>query len=872
MTKGSEGKGSNPAGHSGQKITRSQTGESVATQALDEHVSVPGSGLTAVTGASALTASALSYNPSVSTHSPVMTTTTITSSTNTHTFADPCTSADRDHLSSGVSLSSDNESGFRMFEDAGKRQSRRLPPTPRQSDASQPTKASWVRDHRDQSPYQYWGSGVRPKATSMAQSSQLADNDDKGIMRELITVLNTVMERLPVPVNDQHDNGESKNTPYTGPQRKTVPTSELKKISSGRRQDLRTQKEVSPHMSDHYAPRGTYSNRSSAWRDQRDSRPSVNHSDKQKSAGRTSKPSHSRLRKMPTVLSESDDMSPPRRRHSQRIHCSSYSSDFEFNSCTDSPSDIYSEASSHKNERTAVGRYHRDSHSRNVRLPPFTGKEPWKVYFNRFEDVARLEGWSETTKLRELLPRLQGQAGEFVYEQLSGDVRSNFRRLVRELKHRYRKVETTRTYSAQFSNRIKKSGESVENYAADLKRLYDKALANRDRSTRREDLLRRFLDGILDEGARFQVEYVKEPKHIDAAVYEVVNFVDTRKRSAINVPDSRHRPAREVHEATDLESMQSYSGGDVRSAHKQKHGARKQTGGNADKHSGKPPQSNPVQNEDNSILKRIEDLLLQQQQPPQGNVSWGKTYPDKQPWSSQAPRLSQRPGACYRCGGQGHYARECQSNWGGTQLSAMTPSFVPVHTSATPPNQIDSNTELRAVEVPKTNTSVTIGSNSTVCSTPLSAEPEVKVVEVSRSVSTLDMPVIRGEQHAQKDAKVPCMLYVVTLLSNLLCFPFSWLKKASSSFFTTSGEPSSLPCNPVVNEGCPQKNIEPNTMVPLPKSQRVDTCRRSATNDVKNSASINKTVWCSSCARRILGRSPEQPRQKKKKLVWSTKT
>ena len=85
--------------------------------------------------------------------------------------------------------------------------------------------------------------GVRPKATSMAQSSQVADNDDKGIMRELITVLTTVIERLPVPVNDQHDNGESKNTPYTGPQRKTVPTSDPKKISSGRRQDLRTQRE-----------------------------------------------------------------------------------------------------------------------------------------------------------------------------------------------------------------------------------------------------------------------------------------------------------------------------------------------------------------------------------------------------------------------------------------------------------------------------------------------------------------------------------------------------------------------------------------------------------------------------------------------------
>ena len=92
----------------------------------------------------------------------------------------------------------------------------------------------------------------------------------------------------------------------------------------------------------------------------------------------------------------------------------------------------------------------------------------------------------------------------------------------------------------------------MEDYAADLKRLYDEGHANRDRSTRREDLLRRFLDRILDEGARFQVEYVKELKHIDSAVYEVVNFLNTRKRSATEVSDSRRRHAREVHETPEL--------------------------------------------------------------------------------------------------------------------------------------------------------------------------------------------------------------------------------------------------------------------------------------------------------------------------------
>ena len=57
--------------------------------------------------------------------------------------------------------------------------------------------------------------------------------------------------------------------------------------------------------------------------------------------------------------------------------------------------------------------------------------------------------------------------------------------------------------------------------------MYDNAHSNRDENTRREDLLRRFLNGLYDEKARFQVEYVKEPRDLDEAVYQVVDFQET---------------------------------------------------------------------------------------------------------------------------------------------------------------------------------------------------------------------------------------------------------------------------------------------------------------------------------------------------------
>ena len=39
-----------------------------------------------------------------------------------------------------------------------------------------------------------------------------------------------------------------------------------------------------------------------------------------------------------------------------------------------------------------------------AKLPPFTGKESWQVWFNRFDEVASRQSWSANVKLDQLLP------------------------------------------------------------------------------------------------------------------------------------------------------------------------------------------------------------------------------------------------------------------------------------------------------------------------------------------------------------------------------------------------------------------------------------------------------------------------------------
>ena len=189
--------------------------------------------------------------------------------------------------------------------------------------------------------------------------------------------------------------------------------------------------------------------------------------------------------------------------------------------------------------RARSGRRFSSPETYGWKMPPYNGKEEWKVWINRFEAIADRRNWSEEVKLDNLLPKLQGKADDFVFTQLSKDTLSCYGELVKELNSRFRVVETKKTFASKFSQRVQKEGETAEEYAADLKRLYAKAYKNRDNRTKREDLVRRFLDGMRDNEARFEIEFHKEPDDIDEAVYHAVNFVQTRRRSSTDTHDGK---------------------------------------------------------------------------------------------------------------------------------------------------------------------------------------------------------------------------------------------------------------------------------------------------------------------------------------------
>jgi hypothetical protein len=173
-----------------------------------------------------------------------------------------------------------------------------------------------------------------------------------------------------------------------------------------------------------------------------------------------------------------------------------------------------------------------------VVLPKFDGRTRWKTFINQFEAIT--EDWTPDQKLYHMLSCLSGDAADFVFE-LETRIRASYSLLRDELERRFKTTETPQTCARHFYRRKLRSGETIKNFAADLKTLVRKAYPQGlDRSAMEQMLIKQFFDGLEDDDLRYNVEYLKMPKDLDDAVDLVYEHDEFRRIKRENTRNKVH--------------------------------------------------------------------------------------------------------------------------------------------------------------------------------------------------------------------------------------------------------------------------------------------------------------------------------------------
>ena len=118
--------------------------------------------------------------------------------------------------------------------------------------------------------------------------------------------------------------------------------------------------------------------------------------------------------------------------------------------------------------------------------------------------MAELCQWSARAKLVHLTTRLRGQAFAF-YHSCSAEEKASYDRLVAELTKRFTPVRIQAVQTSKFHERKQQSGETVDTFAQDLKKLFHKAYPSSTRGSKEVEemgqsvLSSQFVAGLVPE-------------------------------------------------------------------------------------------------------------------------------------------------------------------------------------------------------------------------------------------------------------------------------------------------------------------------------------------------------------------------------------
>ena len=133
----------------------------------------------------------------------------------------------------------------------------------------------------------------------------------------------------------------------------------------------------------------------------------------------------------------------------------------------------------------------------SVKPPTFDGQSPWSMYRRQFEAAASANGWSDEEKATALIVALRVPALGML-QSIPVEQQNHFGDLVAALELRYGDQHREQLYRAQMKNRVQKSGESLQEFEADVRRLTQLAYPEAPEDFKEQLAVQVFIDGLRD--------------------------------------------------------------------------------------------------------------------------------------------------------------------------------------------------------------------------------------------------------------------------------------------------------------------------------------------------------------------------------------
>lgn len=258
-----------------------------------------------------------------------------------------------------------------------------------------------------------------------------------------------------------------------------------------------------------------------------------------------------------------------------------------------------------------------------AKLPTYDGKVEWEPYFLQFSHIADRHAWSDRLRLDKFIESLRDKALKF-FGSRTVAVRSNFSTLAHHMEKRFGDRDPPHMIRRQLQELKQDSDESLEEYAERAQEM-----AARGFTAFPEDLIQvmatdGFLRGLLDKRAALAA-MDKNPDSLEIAV----SFVKSAMTNQQLVLGNKRLDAKRVHLPDEICEVRSAEYSLPPDLDKRMHQTEKEV---------------------QDIQRKVDKIL--------DMVSSGRNMVSRSP-SPARRQYSTKDAVCYRCGKEGHYAREC---------------------------------------------------------------------------------------------------------------------------------------------------------------------------------------------------------------------